>query len=262
MATEPRLSDAEVLNFVVHGWHIVQPELPAGTNERIWDAAAALEQNPGNGIWEAIPALTSVYESPEVVGALKSLLGEEMRMNAHRHLHVTPANHPRSQGWHQDGTNVRHHQIRTVLAMYYPQKVTAQNGPTVLLPGSHFRNAPTDRMATYANIKGQKFVTVPAGAVAIVHYDIWHAATLNRTDRPRFMFKFLFDRTSPPKAPSWNHDPDAARDAEATLLRQATGPLHYNSDFYKEWELRQEMWTWLLGRAPEVPPGHFKDMLG
>ena len=141
MVREPRLTDAEVLNFVVHGWHLVQPALPAGTNERVWDTAAALTENPGNEIWDAIPALKDVYESPEVVGALKSLLGDDMRMNAHRHLHTTAANHLRSQGWHQDGTNVRHHQIRTVLAMYYPQEVTAQNGPTRGAPTTSARAA-------------------------------------------------------------------------------------------------------------------------
>ncbi|MBI2504684.1 MAG: hypothetical protein HYW07_15800 [Candidatus Latescibacteria bacterium] len=29
----------------------------------------------------------------------------------------------------------------------------------------------------------------------------------------------------------------------------------------KEWELRQEMWNWLLGQDAPVPVGAFKDML-
>jgi hypothetical protein len=262
-SSEYLLTDAEVMHFVNHGYHLVEPDLPPGLHESIYEACSRLEPNPGNGIYDAIPTLREVYEHPKVRGALISLLGEDMQMNAHRHLHTTPARHLHSQTWHQDGTNVRHHQIRTVLAMYYPQEVTPENGPTVVLPGSHFRNAPTDRMATYANIRGQVFLTVKAGTVAITHYDIWHAATLNRSDRPRHMLKFLFDRKSEPVHPSWNHDPVHGREIGQRLISEMVGPPSgYTSDFYKEWELRKKMWNWLLGEEEQVPAGAFKDMLG
>lgn len=257
------LTDAQVMRFVNYGYHLVEPDLPPGLNESIYEACSRLEQNPGNGIYDAVPALREVYEHPMVRGALVSLLGEDMQMNAHRHLHTTPANHLRSQTWHQDGTNVRHHQIRTVLAMYYPQDVTAENGPTVVLPGSHFRNAPTDRMATYTNIRGQVFLNVKAGTVAITHYDIWHAATLNRSDRPRHMLKFLFDRKAEPLQPSWNHDPIHGPKIAKGMVSEMVGPpTGYTSDLYKEWELRREMWEWLMGQDAHVPAGAFKDMLG
>lgn len=263
MNREFLLTDAQVLHFINHGYHLVEPDLPAGLNETIYAACSRLETNPGNGIYDAVPELHEVYTHPRVQGALISLLGEGMRMNAHRHLHTTPAQHLHSQTWHQDGTNVRHHQIRTVLAMYYPQDVTLENGPTVILPGSHFRNAPTDRMATYANIKGQVFLTVKAGTVAITHYDIWHAGTLNRSDRPRHMLKFLFDRTEPPTAPSWNHDPiDGPKIAQQRFGEMVGPPSGYTSDLYKEWQLRKEMWDWLTGQGNPVLAGAFKDMLG
>jgi ectoine hydroxylase-related dioxygenase (phytanoyl-CoA dioxygenase family) len=163
-------------------------------------------------------------------------------MNNHRHCHVNPPG-TRSQSWHQDGTNKRHHQVQTVLAMYYPQDVPAELGPTVLMPGTHFRNAPTDRMATYANFREQVLLTVKAGTVAIAHYDIWHAATANRGDRTRYMLKFLFTRVGDPATPSWDHDAERAAVArrrarvrdllptlapaarQAILDEQATRPL-------------------------------------
>ncbi len=263
MNKEWLLTDAQVMHFINHGYHLVEPDLPPGLNESIYEACSRLEDNPGNGIYDAVPALREVYEHPLVQGALVSLLGEDMQMNAHRHLHTTPARHLHSQTWHQDGTNVRHHQIRTVLAMYYPQEVTPENGPTVILPGSHFRNAPTDRMATYANIHGQVFLTVKAGTVAITHYDIWHAATLNRSDRPRHMLKFLFDRKSDPIQPGWNHDPVHGPQIAQQQIGEMVGPPSgYTSDYYKEWQLRREMWDWLLGQQARVPAGAFKDMLG
>ena len=244
------LDDDAVLKFVARGYHLVHPELPVGLNERICSACSALTENPGNGIYAAVPELQEVYQHPVVRGALASLLGTDYRMNAHRHLHSTPPRYLQSQNWHQDSTNLRHHQIRTVLAMYYPQEVTPENGPTVILPASHFRNAPTDRMASYANIRGQVFLNVPAGTVAIVHYDIWHAGTLNRSENPRHMLKFLFDRRTEPLAPSWNHDPNLSSDVVQNGIMEMTGPpLGYSSDFYKEWQLRRDMWDWLCGKG-------------
>jgi hypothetical protein len=254
------LTDDEVLAFIVRGYHLVEPDLPPGLNEAIRADLERLPENPGNAILERVPRLREVYGHPKVCGALISLLGPDMDMNAHRHHHMSPPGSV-SQNWHQDGTNVRHHQIRTVLAMYYPQDVTPQMGPTAVVPGSHFRNAPTDRMATYANIKGQVFLTVKAGTIAITHYDIWHAATLNRSPRPRHMLKFLFDRKSEPTAPSWNHDAQAAEIAARRWIPAMVGPpIGYNSDYYKEWQLRREMWDWLCGKRAD---GHaFKDLLG
>src|SRR5207249_2625200 len=106
------------------------------------------EGNVGNRILEQVPALQQVYDHPAVRGALTSVLGPDYLMHPHRHCHTNP---PGSRGgrWHQDDVNHRHHQIWRVLAMYYPQDVTAELGPTVILPGTQYRNAPTSRMATY-----------------------------------------------------------------------------------------------------------------
>ena len=254
------LNDEQVMSFVVNGFITVMPDLPATFHADICAGIDALPANPGNGIYEALPALKDVYEHPVVKGALHSLLGPGYAMNGHRHMHVT---RPGSigQSWHQDGTNVRHHQVWTTLAMYYPQDVTVDMGPTIVMPGTHFRNAPTDRLASYGTLKGQKPLIVPAGTVAITHYDLWHAATRNVSDRMRYMLKFVFDRTSAPTKPTWNHDVDAGDTTAKGQFSAMVGACVYNSDYYKEWELRKQMWLWLKGDAAELPAGHFKDML-
>lgn len=256
---ENLLTDDQVATFIANGYHLVEPDFPDGFNESVCEALDNLESHLGNGILDAAPILNEVYEHPAVRGALMSILGEDYSMNGHRNLH-TNAPGSNSQGWHQDGTNVRHHQVRTVLAMYYPHDVPPEMGPTVIMPGTHLRNAPTDRLQTYGNLKGQVFLAVKAGSVAITHYDLWHAATLNRSDRPRYMLKFLFDRNSDPTAPSWNHDPETAEAAATRCIRQI-GPQGYCSDYYKEWELRKELWLWMTGDGEKVPQGAFKDML-
>ena len=239
------LTDDEVITFIIRGYHVVEADFPAGLNEAIYEELGQLKENPGNGILDAVPKLHQVYDHPKVRGALISLIGENFEMHSHRHCHVNPPG-TRSQSWHQDGMNERHHQLQTVLAMYYPQDVTADLGPTVLMPGTHFRNAPTDRMATYANFREQVILTVKAGTVAITHYDIWHAAIANHGDRTRYMLKFLFERGDEPAAPSWNHDPEKA----ATLQRRFTferACACSQSDHYKERALRQEMWDHIVG---------------
>ena len=240
------LTDDEVVTFVIKGYHVVETDFPRAFHKNIFDKIAALPSNPGDGILDAAPELHQIYAHPTVRGALISLLGANFQMNSHRHCHMnTPG--ARSQSWHQDGVNQRHHHVRTVLGMYYPQDVAPDMGPTVVLPGTHFRNAPTDRMGTYAHFREQVVFTVKAGTVAITHYDIWHAASANTSQTARYMLKFLFDRTGEPESPSWNHDAAAAAKAESRLTFERSVQCS-QSDHYKEHGLRFEMWNDLLGR--------------
>jgi hypothetical protein len=76
------------------------------------------------------------------------------------------------------------------------------------------------------------------------------------------MLKFLFDRQSAPTTPGWNHDPVEGPKIAASRFSEMVGPPSgYTSDYYKEWELRKEMWRWMSGEAARVPAGAFKDML-
>src|SRR4051812_34885471 len=106
------LSDDEVISFIIRGYHLVEAEFPPGFNELICAELDELTENPGDAILQRVPKLHQVYDHPKVRGALVSLLGEDVQMSGHRHCHM---NRPgsRSQSWHQDGTNQRHHQLRT-----------------------------------------------------------------------------------------------------------------------------------------------------
>ena len=245
----PLLTDNEVISFIIRGYHLVEPDFPESFHAAIYDKLGRLEKDPGDAILDRVPELQQVYDHPRVRGALISLLGPDFQMNGHRHCHVNQPGTP-SQSWHQDGLNQRHHETRTVLAMYYPQTVTPDMGPTVLMPGTHFRNAPTDRMATYANFKEQVVLAVKAGTVAITHYDIWHAASANRSEKTRYMLKFLFSRGSAPTAPSWCHDPEAAAAALGRLSSEKACDCS-QSDHYKERALRRALWNHLLGKVPK-----------
>lgn len=250
---EHLLNDDAVALFICQGFMLLEPQHRPGLNEAIDQKLTAMQNNPGDGIYDAVPELAEVYSHPTFVGAVASLLGPDCQMNSHRHWHCT---RPGMRGveWHQDSRNVRHHQVRVVLGMYYPHDVTPDMGPTIVMPGTHFRNAPTDRMATYANLRGQVPMTVKAGSIALTHYDIWHAASPNRTNRPRHMLKFLFGRTTSAAqrgGPAWNHNP-VEGPAIASRRFHEWPPFCGQSDHYKQIGLRRGCWSELLGQ-PDAP---------
>ena len=239
------LDDKQIFEFIINGYMVFNPKFSADFNETILQKADALETNPGDNILDEIPELNNVWGDPKVKGILQSLLGATYTMNSHRHCHM---NEPGSisQTWHQDGLNERHHEIKTVLGMYYPQKVTNKMGPTAMVPGTHFRNAPSDRLATYGNFKDQILGTVEAGSIIFLHYDIWHAATSNTSNKTRYMFKFLFNKNSQATSPSWNHNPTQAVKHFGLLLTTQVCKSA-QSDFYKEKFLREKMWDNMTG---------------
>lgn len=239
------LDDKQIFEFIINGYMILNPKFPSDLDETIYQKADALKINPGDNILDEIPELNNVWSNPKVKGILQSLLGSTYTMNSHRHCHMNEPGSA-SQTWHQDGVNERHHEIKTILGMYYPEKVTNKMGPTAIVPGTHFRNAPSDRLATYGNFRDQILGTVEAGSIIFLHYDIWHAATSNTSNKTRYMFKFLFNKNDQATAPSWNHDPNQAiKNFGSLLITKVCRSAQ--SDFYKEKKLREKMWDNMTG---------------
>ena len=252
--TQHLMSDDEMVSFVVNGYHVVKPSLPSGFNATVYDELDALPSNPGDGIYEAVPKLKQVYESPEVVGALTSMLGQGYAMFPHRHCHRNAPGTP-SQQIHQDNLNdlrIRDGQVRApdrvelLLAMYYPQDVASNMGPTVVLPGTHMLKAMPDRMASQGNFKDQYTATVDAGSVVILHYDIWHAGSANTSETVRYMLKFLFQRANLPDVPSWNHD--STNDTRIRQRLESESPMALQRSLNaKQRHMRLRMWNYLSG---------------
>ncbi len=254
VATDHRLTDDQMASFVINGYHILKPNLRTGLNQEIYDALDAMSTNPGDGVIEAVPQLNQVWNSPEMVGALTSFLGPDYEMFPHRHCHRNAPGTP-SQQIHQDNLNdlrIDGGQIRQpdridlVLAMYYPQDVTSNMGPTLILPGTHVLQALPERMASQGNFRDQVIATVEAGSVVILHYDIWHAGTANTSKTVRYMLKFLFQRTTNPSVPSWNHDPSS--DASIRRRLESENPMSMQRGLSaKQRHLRTRMWNRLAG---------------
>ena len=228
------LSDSQMKQFIVNGYVTVKADFPRPFHQSVYARAEEIfstRGNPGNGILPAIPQLADLFSHPAVTGALTSILGPGYAMHPHRHCHLTPPRQS-AQRHHQDSyeddQNVRHHRTRWAMAFYYPQDVTPEMGPTSVLPASQYYTS-----RNQAEKIGESLLCGEAGTVTIVHYDLWHRATANHTDRNRFMMKFLFCRMEEPTAPSWNCTHSAWRDSAAA------------DDLPRLW---QSVWNWHLGK--------------
>ena len=199
------LSDEQMRDFIVNGHVTVKTDLPRSVHETIYrrtQETTESEGNLGNNILPRVPELQAVFEDPVVRGAFSSILGENYVMHSHRHPHRN-APHSGGQGFHKDSywghQKVRHHRPRWAMAFYYPQDTPVEIGPSSVLSGTqYYSHRITDDNAGEIAINGE------AGTVTIIHFDLWHRAMANQTDKTRYMMKFQFIRLDEPKKPEWN----------------------------------------------------------
>ena len=197
------LSDGEVAEFIVKGYHLVEPELPTGLNESIANQLDALDHNPGDAITEAVPELWQVLDHPQVQGALISLLGKEYEVQSHRHWHCKQP-HSGHMNWHQDGSTTG---IRSSIAFsaVLSDRYYARYGPDRHRAG-HSVSQRTNRSHGALHQYPRSGAPSSRLAPSFWHYDLWHGTAANRSDHKRHMIKFLFRRTKENEQPSWNHD--------------------------------------------------------
>lgn len=239
MAARPQLlNDAQMQQFIREGYLTVQADFPVPLHQDLYQRIETVfekEKNPGNNILPRVPQIQRVYDHPAVQGALTSILGPDYLMNPHRHCHLNPPG-SKGQNWHKDNyvfdEILRQPRPRWVFAFYYPQEVTSDMGGTGILPGRHYHHhisSADPALTTETELP----LCGPAGTVAIVHYDAWHRATPNRSERKRYMLKFLFERLSEPQAAPWDHGGGA--------WPAGAGELE---------GIHAEVWNWLRGGPP------------
>ncbi len=232
------LNDSQMQDFITNGYVTVKAPFTPAFHETVRAQAEEIfstRGNPGNHILPAIPQLADLFSHPAVTGALTSILGPGYAMHPHRHCHLTPPRQS-AQRHHQDSyeddRNVRHHRTRWAMAFYYPQDVTLEMGPTSVLPASQYYTS-RDQAEKQQEVR----LCGEAGTVTIVHYDLWHRATTNRSHRNRFMMKFLFCRMKEPAAPSWNcTDPSWSQSGAGEELPQ----------------LWRSVWNWHAGNKVSI----------
>ena len=228
------LTDRQMQDFITQGYIQIQADPTSSIHKTIYqklEDVFASEGNVGNNILPRVPEISQVFSQPAIQGALTSLLGPDYTMNPHRHCHL---NAPGSSGqsWHKDcyvfDHNLRHPRFHWLLALYYPQDVSPDMGPTGILPGLHVCEKISDPDPRQCR-DTELALNGPAGTVNLVHFDAWHRALANTSKQKRYMLKFQFARLAAPTTPTWQHTD--------TAWHKSITPD----------ALAQDVWHWLLG---------------
>lgn len=204
-----KLTDEEMRDFIINGYVKVKVDFPPSFHENVYQQLNEMFEgtgNLGNNVLPLIPEIQEVFDHPLVHGAMQSVLGEDYAMHSHRYCHFNQQG-SEGQNFHKDSyegdEQIRRHRCRWTMAFYYPQDVTEDMGPTGVLPGSQYYET-----GESAHQQPDLALTGEAGTVTIVHYDLWHRAMPNRSDKKRYMLKFLFIRLDEPQTPVWKSDTD------------------------------------------------------
>lgn len=111
--------------------------------------------------------------------------------------HLTGGGRSDGGGWHVDDTWMADRPLTEILCMYYPQDVTEDMGPTMLLPGSHRRLYTPAQTHKLGWIRGQRKVVADAGALVVCYPSILHAKAAHLSEKPRSMVKYGYEIANP-----------------------------------------------------------------
>ena len=258
-----KLTDEQMRRFICDGVLVLDSDVSANINQKIYEKIQwnnTREFNMGNNVLPRIPELQKVLDSPVIHGALQSVLGDDYILHPHRFMHASEpldedmrdmelAGHENQppmgkgssggSGWHQDSqsplSRARYHVPRLAMILYFPQDTPIERGPTRVIPGTHLQAGLQESNFPFAFVCDH----VKAGTCFLIAFDIAHAAFPNRTDMSRYMFKFVFMRTSHPTAPSWDGGESAWQAPEARLGQ------------YEHTRAWSYIWDWMRGARRE-----------
>ncbi|MCY3741658.1 MAG: HEAT repeat domain-containing protein [Candidatus Poribacteria bacterium] len=230
------LTDEQMRDFIINGYVKVKTDFPSSFHENIRQQLDTMFEetgNLGNNLLPAIPEIQEVFDHPVVHGAMQGVLGSDYVMHPHRYCHFNQQG-SEGQNFHKDSyagdEQIRRHRCRWTMAFYYPQDVTEDMGPTAVLPGSQYYET-----GESAHEQPEVALCGEAGTVTIVHYDLWHRAMPNRSDKKRYMLKFLFIRLDEPQAPLWQS-------------HTADWHTFSNGEESEHPELWESVWDWYYGK--------------
>ena len=235
------LNDEEMRRFIIDGYIKIQTDFPTNFHETVFQQIEDMFENQGNlgnNLLPLIPEIQQVFSHPAVHGALTSALGENYVMHSHRYCHFNPPGST-GQNFHKDSyegdEQIRRHRCRWMMGFYYPQDTTEDMGPTAVLPATQYYETHES-----AHAQPELALCGEAGTVTLVHYDLWHRAMPNQSDKKRHMLKFLFTRLDEPKAPSWNS------------VDSTWQPLDGEASSEGPEVMWQSLWNWYYGKQNDA----------
>ena len=261
MSDAKLLNDEQVREFIANGFLRLTPDVDASLHrevESLLRFAVEKEGGHGNNILSRVPKMHQVLNCPVVRGAVRSIAGPDYYLHPHRAVHSsTPVERadewsaeidapPMGKGslagsaWHQDAqsplSRARHHLPRFLIGFYFPHETPVAMGPTRIQGGSHLFAQPVAP-------QGVVLEDIPAGTFFLVHFDMVHAGFPNRTDKTRYMVKFVFSRTRHPDGASWHNEAEHWQ-RPANCLAEFDVPAAWSY-----------IWNWIRG-APQTTSGN------
>ena len=238
----PTLDDDGVMDFVAAGLVVLEGLIGPGFNRRCDDLA------PGNcdAFIASADFTREVLLHPQVAGVARSLLGADFLVPRGGHHHFFKEPHL-GQTWHSDGLSGSGYDVTELQCYYYPHTVAIEDGPTMVLPGSHCRAVDREAIAHYGDIRGQVSLTVPAGTVTLTRYGIWHKAGSKTNDRTRSMIKFSYHLTAEPLRDWLCEIPEAPTFRDRPRWDYVT-----EVESCRDKVRRTRTWDWLCGSDREV----------
>ena len=247
-ADEILLTSREMARFVSSGYLRMDTLVPADINLAAAELFAGGLEPVASGrsvadTYSPGTVLRRLVDLPAIRGAIWSLVGPAPIVD-HHYLHVRYAGEPSVQRLHSDGILDLRRTGFDVQLMYYPAAVSAEMGPTLVIPGSQFRQINELDIARYQNLRGQLTLDGPAGSVVFAHHGLWHCGRSNSTSAARYMFQLRLNPTIAP-CRTWNLS-DLANPEIDDILRQRFAWYEY-ADARFELVNRIRLWRALTG---------------
>ena len=137
----------------------------------------------------------NIYTNPALLAAVYRVIEGEFKLGSlnsrdalpgegHQNLHTDRA---------KDYSKTYDGQFHVCNSLWLLDDFTADNGPTRLVPGTHFQGQPGDVLEDLnAPHPDEEYIIAPAGSVAVFNAHVWHGGTLNNTHGKRRVIHCYF----------------------------------------------------------------------
>lgn len=252
-ATQPTLTDSQVLEFCRTGIHTLESVIEDSTNGWVFDYIEkrgyprdALSANV-NALLGERRFIEEVLLHPQVSGAVRSLLGSQYQLPdwiADHRLEGPMESRP----WHVDSGSLFERRLQLLQIFYYPQEVTPEQGPTLFLPGSHLVPVAREELEHFGNLAGQVMTSAAAGSVFLTAYSIWHRQPTKSSAGVRNLLKWEAWRTTSPQR-DWivEADFDFARADYSYMNEYFCGGVRSGQSVLRT----AELFMWLCGKQDQ-----------
>jgi len=239
----PALTDAQRLFFEANGYLVLPGALSSSELSRVRMAADRAE-----AAWRAAPsrpgvrkenlqqiqapieyedALFDLLEHPATFPLIREILGNDVSMIDNDYF-ISPPRTESHAHWHHDvGMPGVYHprSVMMVKLFFLLDDVTEDGGCTLFLPGSHRfpMDFPLPKVQDPMDMPGHAKMAFPAGTAYFFNGRCYHAATSNRSDRPRRALIYNYGHHWMRIWPGYEPSEHLKANATTTVRRQLLG---------------------------------------